>query len=593
MTFFSEYKKIFHKIPPDLRKRFDLILILVFIAAVAEVFSIASIIPYLLIISKPSMVENNWLIYFFYELSGTHSIQQFQIICLIVLLMIFLLKNIFIYTVTNIQTRYVYIVATRLSEIQIRNYLSLPYTDLTLQNSHLIANNSMTLPTSFAHGILNPLISLLSELFVLLLIFAVIIFYNFMLLLSILVIILPVIYFSYRITKNKVRKLSEQRNELLPVTYANLQEMVNGFIELKLYNKTGQFITRFLNGQSQLNQKQSKMHVLNSIPPRVVEISALIAILILSLFFKLTGGTYYSIFISIGVFGVAIYRLIPSFNRILNSVMVIQNHFFVVNKMEYDKVPEHETYSQSKVKVPISFNREISFSNVSYSYTSETEVIFNNLNIKIKKGIITGLTGKSGEGKTTFIYLLSGILQPDDGTIIIDNTLLNPENIADWQDHFGFVRHNNFFIDGTILENITLCDETELINQMQLDAAIKNASLTSHIESIPNGMSARMGESGIKLSEGQKQRIAIARCLYKNASVIIFDEATSAIDLNTEVEILDNLKYLQSLGKTILIISHKASTLGICEDILLMKDQKILKVDQPKEFLNNLHVNLQ
>lgn len=593
MTFFSEYGKIYHKIPADQRNRFFLVLILVFFAAAADVFSIASILPYLLIVSKPTLIESNILITNIFELSGARTVQQFQILCLIVLLFIFLLKNIFVLLVINLQSRFVFKVATRLSEIQIRNYLSLNYTDITLQNSNLIANNSMTLPTSFAHGILNPLISLTSELITLVLIFTLITIYNFPLLLSILVIILPVIYFSYRITKDKVKKLGAQRNELMPVTYANLQETVNGYIELKLYNKTEHFINRFVKGQSILHQKQSKMHVLNSIPPRIIETSALIAILILSLFYQLTGGSLYSFFLSFGVFGVAIYRLIPSFNRILNSLMIIQNNLFVADKLEFEKQPEQKQYNKEKLNASLTFNREISFTGISYQYPGREELIFNNLNISIKKGSITGLTGRSGEGKTTFIYLISGIISPNNGKIMIDDITLDDQNISQWQNQIGFVRHNNFFIDGTILENITLCDDIEQVNKMQLDSAIKNASLTLLIENIPGGISSRMGESGVKLSEGQKQRIAIARCIYKNASVIIFDEATSAIDINTEVEILENLKQLSSLQKTIIIISHKASTLSICDDILLLKDQKILKVDQPKDFLNNLHIALQ
>jgi ABC-type multidrug transport system fused ATPase/permease subunit len=123
---------------------------------------------------------------------------------------------------------------------------------------------------------------------------------------------------------------------------------------------------------------------------------------------------------------------------------------------------------------------------------------------------------------------------------------------------------------------------------MLLTTAVKNASLDSFIDSLPEGVSTLIGESGVKLSEGQKQRIAIARCLYRNASVIIFDEATSAIDLGTEQEILDNLKFLNKQGKTIVIISHKSSTLSICDDLYLLKGQSVVKTENPKEFLNNL-----
>lgn len=593
MNFFSEYRNIYQKIPLDRRKRFFLILILVFFAAIADVFSIASILPYLLIVSKPALIDSNIFVTHIFELSGAHTVQQFQIICLIVLLGIFLIKNIFVLLVINLQSRFVYKVATQISEIQIRNYLSLNYTDITLQNSNLIANNSMTLPTAFAHGILNPLISLVSELITLSLIFIIITIYNFPLLLSILLFILPVIYFSYRFTKNKVKKLGEQRNDLMPVTYANLQETVNGYIELKLYDKTEHFIKRFVKGQSILHQKQSRMHVLNSVPPRIIETSALIAILILSLFYQLTGGSLYSFFLSFGVFGVAIYRLIPSFNRILNSLMIIQNNLFVSNKLVFDTQPEQKSNIEEEPQSALSFNHQISFKGVSYQYPKREESLFTDLDLTIKKGSITGLTGKSGEGKTTLIYLISAILTPDSGKIFIDDIELNEKNRHRWQNNIGFVRHNNFFIDGTILENISLCENIEQVNKMQLDLAIKNASLTSLIENIPDGISARMGESGVQLSEGQKQRIAIARCIYKNASFIIFDEATSAIDVNTEVAILENLKLLQLLGKTIFIISHKASTLSICDDIMLLKEQRINKVDDPKEFLNNLHLAFQ
>jgi ABC-type multidrug transport system fused ATPase/permease subunit len=379
----------------------------------------------------------------------------------------------------------------------------------------------------------------------------------------------------------------------MPVTYANLQEIVNGFIELKLYNKTEHFINRFISGQSMLHQKQSKMHVLNSIPPRIIETTALIAILILSLFYQLTGGSLYSFFLSFGVFGVAIYRLIPSFNRILHSMMVIQNNLYITDKMEFTEIPKLQIREQKVESDDMPFSQEININNLTYHYPGRDEAIFDKADAIVKKGNITGLTGRSGEGKSTFIYLISGIISPDEGQILIDNTALNPSNSPQWQSKIGYVRHHNFFIDGTILENITLCDDPEEINKIQLESALKNASLKSFIDNITGGLYAHIGESGIKLSEGQKQRIAIARCLYKNASLIIFDEATSAIDITTEVEILESLKELKKMQKTIIIISHKASTLSICDDILLLKDQKMMKVKNNNEFLNNLHFNLQ
>ena len=211
---------------------------------------------------------------------------------------------------------------------------------------------------------------------------------------------------------------------------------------------------------------------------------------------------------------------------------------------------------------------------INFKYPESKEYLFQNLNLKINKNSIVGIQGESGSGKSTLIDLILGFLEPSSGKIYVDQLNVG-KNIEIWQKNLSFVPQKPFILDDTIKNNIIFGDKN--INQDLLENSVKNSGCQNFVNNLDEKLNFRVGERGNKLSGGQIQRIAIARALYNNTQILIFDEFTSALDNETEVEILEQINRLK-MNKTIIISSHKISTLKICDEVFSIKNKKIIKV---------------
>ena len=236
-----------------------------------------------------------------------------------------------------------------------------------------------------------------------------------------------------------------------------------------------------------------------------------------------------------------------------------------------------DTFTKNSENVELNFKNEIHLQNISYSYPKSKSESVKNINLKIKKGELLGIVGKSGSGKTTIIDIILGLLYPTTGTISIDKNLIDTRNLI-WRSLFGYVQQDIFLIDDSLKKNIALGVAEEEINYQNLQYAINSAQLSNFVDSLPLKVETNVGEKGVKISGGQRQRIAIARALYFRPSVLILDEATSALDIETEKNVMESISNLK--GKcTIIIISHRLSILDNCDRVFKLEKDKLELVD--------------
>ena len=249
---------------------------------------------------------------------------------------------------------------------------------------------------------------------------------------------------------------------------------------------------------------------------------------------------------------------------------------------------------------PIIFNNKIELRNVSFKYSDRSKETLRGINLVIPKNQCIGLSGLTGAGKSTLVDILSALLEPTEGILLIDDIPVqksisrsqNPSDIsnqekeyqysvsaASWRKLIAYVPQNLFLADASIERNIAFGIEEKFIDPNRIAAAIKNAHLTEVINDLPNGLQTIVGEGGIRLSGGQRQRIGIARALYKQSSVLILDESTSALDIITEENIIQSLLDNRS-DLTIIIISHRAATLRHCDTVYKITNQNLLKLDK-------------
>jgi ABC-type multidrug transport system fused ATPase/permease subunit len=223
--------------------------------------------------------------------------------------------------------------------------------------------------------------------------------------------------------------------------------------------------------------------------------------------------------------------------------------------------------------VPLEFKKNIEIKNIKVFYNNPNKTVLNNISLKISKGDCVGIIGKSGAGKSTLLDTLMGLIKPNAGNILVDGKSIY-KNLRSWQKLIGYVPQSIYLIDDSIEKNIAFGENEQDINIRNLINCAKDAEIFDLINNLPKKEKSLVGEKGSKLSGGEKQRIAIARSLYISPEIIIFDEATSSLDAQTEKKIVDSIKKL-SKNKTVIIVSHKISSLNICNKIYEMKNGKI------------------
>ena len=283
----------------------------------------------------------------------------------------------------------------------------------------------------------------------------------------------------------------------------------------------------------------------------------------------------------LAVFAAAAFRIIPSANRILISLQNVRYGFAAADILfnhldEIRKLKKIEKFSSDDNF--ISEFENLKLKNISFNYKLNNKKIFENLNFQIDHGDCIGIIGTTGSGKSTLVDLICGLLRPEKGEILINNKNLIGNEI-NWRFKIGYVPQNYYLLDGSIVENIAFGQKKDKIDKNKLNNSIKYAQLDDFIHSLENKLDTKVGERGIRLSGGQKQRLAIARALYFDPEIIIFDEATSSLDLTTEENLLNTIKNL--IGKkTLLIVSHRMNTLKNCNKIYNVNNLNLKEVSK-------------
>jgi ABC-type bacteriocin/lantibiotic exporter with double-glycine peptidase domain len=288
------------------------------------------------------------------------------------------------------------------------------------------------------------------------------------------------------------------------------------------------------------------------------------------------GETNDDIIVILSFYLAAAYRLVPSINKIFVSYQQIKFGKPSIPKiMEYYTLKKVNKFIENQnLNDSIGFQNKIILKNISFSYQKDKEII-KNLNLEIFKNKIVGISGKSGSGKSTIVNLLTGLIKPSEGKIIIDEkNITDPMDLRIYQNFFSITSQDTYLVDGTIKDNI-IFGSSEQNSPEKLKFAIKFAQLEAMINESSHGIETYIGSSIKQLSSGQKQRISIARSIYSDRSILIFDEATNALDQENEKIIINNLAKLKS-KKTIIIISHNPDNLKICDSIFKFENKHLV-----------------
>ncbi len=373
----------------------------------------------------------------------------------------------------------------------------------------------------------------------------------------------------------------------------SLQEGLGAIRDVLLDGAQAVYCNNYSTSIQKLQRTNGESTFVNQAPRYAMESVGMVLIAIMAYVLSLREGGIAAALPVLGALALGAQRLLPILQILYgNWVSFASNLHSLLDVLKLLEQPLPKYVSEPK-PAPLEFKDSIVFDNVGFQYVADGPCVLNGINLVIKKGTRTGFVGSTGSGKSTMLDMLMSLLEPTEGSILIDGKPINSNMSRAWQRTIAHVPQTIFLTDTNIAENIAFGVHATEIDMERVKQAAKRAQIADFIESHPDGYNAFVGERGIRLSGGQRQRIGIARALYKQATVLIFDEATSALDNDTEKAVMSAIENLDR-GLTILIIAHRLTTLKNCDTIVQLENGKIIAEDSYSHFINrkSIHENL-
>ena len=556
----------------SLKKKSILLILIILIVSFLEILSISTVIPVLTALTNPEFLLEIKTINFIYNFLNIPSINALTKILVILFCISILVACAARFFLTWFQAYLTMKIVNQLGVKTFKNILYQPYqVQINNKTNEIITGLTTKIGTGIG-GSIGAVLNLISALFISISVVCILFLINpYITLFSILI-----FGFLYTITANfykKVlqsdsKKINKSASEIIKV----IQEGLFGIREVILNNTFKVFLKIFNNKDIVLRRSQANVQVISLTPRYFFEAFGILIIVIFSYFYSVKNGDLISLIPILGAFALGAQRLLPVFHQLYsNWVLIMGNTNLLKDAIKTLNIKRNKLKLSDK---EIIFEKQIILKDISFRYDRKSNNVLNKTNVTIKKGEKIGIIGKTGSGKSTLVDILMGLLRPNKGQLIVDKKIITNLNSSSWHNKISHVPQNIFLLNATIFENIAFGIPYNEIDKEKVFKISKMANISKFIENKPFKYNTIVGERGIKLSGGQVQRIAIARALYKNAELIIFDEATSSLDEVTEKEVL---KSIYDLDKkiTIIMISHKKSSLKNCDKIFRLENNKV------------------
>jgi ABC-type multidrug transport system fused ATPase/permease subunit len=571
-------KSLFFHISKKRKIQFLFLLVISLIVSIIEMLSIVSILPFIRAVTNENFFEERSLIYHFFS---TNNREDTIIITGIVFgSLIFInssLRCILIYIGARLAN---YVTA----ELSIKIYKSSLFDSYSRQIEKKTSNliSAITQKVYQTYFTISSIINMLSAGCILVGLISVLIWINpkitFFCFFFLSIFYLIIFWFGKKILKKNSQIINAEQDKIV----YNLQNGLGAFRDIILDKSQQFFINDFTNASLAKAKRQSVNEIIQQSPRYLLEAIGIIIMVILIIFwnnFLDNSSSIIYVFPTLAALIMGSQKILPLINILYLNFSIYKGNVYQVLEITnvLNNFSKNEKLNNLVKKKKINFTNRIFFSKVSFFYKDRTKTLLENVNFEIKKGSKIGIFGKSGEGKSTILDLLMGFLEPRSGSIYIDQIKLSPTTIDSWQSKISHVPQKLFISDGSFLQNIALAKSANDIDFKKVQLVSKKAKIHDFIINLKRGYNEEVGERGVKLSGGQIQRVGLARSLYKNAEIIIFDEATNSLDIDTEKMIMNELYNLDN-NLTIIIVAHRLNTLNQCDVIFELKNKKIIKI---------------
>ena len=556
-----------------------IIFILITFGSLVELLGIAIVLPIIELAMESSEVSDNKMATIVMKLVGTDSKEEILLWLIGITVLIYIFKSFYLVYMNSQLYLFSARVKRKLSVRLMKTYFKQPYEFFLEKNSAELMRGVSSDTNELYNAIINAL-RVISNAITAVSIIAYLIVTNFLMTITITTLLAICAIFIFFIFNKKFRFYGAQNQKYNGYIGKDLRQAFEGVKEIKIMNNEDYFVNSYETNVKKQNEVMNLFNIYNSIPKYLIETVCISGILIFLGFNVVFNQNYTALIPQLAAFCVAAYKLLPSVNGIssyINSIIfskasidLVYHDIKEVEELEKKRAEEHDHIEK------LDLVERIEIKGVTFRYRGTEKPVLKDVNFEILKGQSVALVGPSGGGKTTMADIILGLLEPEEGAIVVDGIDIR-DCSESWGKNIGYIPQVIYLTDDSIRNNVAFGIGEKEIDDEKVWKALEGAQLKEFVESLPKGLDTEVGEHGDRISGGQRQRIGIARALYRNPEILVFDEATSALDNETEKEVMRAIEGLQGT-KTMLMIAHRLTTIEHCDVVYKVENRRVEKV---------------
>jgi ATP-binding cassette, subfamily B, bacterial PglK len=581
----STWKKAWALLDARERRNAWIVLGIIIIGALASAVMVGSVMPFLAVLADPSRIETTPALAWAYSSFGFTSTYGFLIGLGLASFAVIVLSSLIQIAKTWAVARFAMMRMHSLSHRLLATYLTQPYAFFLNRHSGEMGPRVLAESGQVVAQFLRPAAEFIAASMTTLAIVALLLWVE-PVVAAIAFTVLGGLYGAIYVgTRRILRHLGKVRVEANRVRFRLANESLTGIKDIKLLGREGAYLDRFEEPSMKMALTQVKVAVFSQVPQFALQAVALGGIILLCLVLidpagVATGAALGGLLPVLGVFAFAGQRLMPELSKLYQSLAQIQAGAAAVEAIHEDLVLRKSAAKIARAPVEaLGLKHSLRLEGVSFSYPNSEQAGVRDVSLTIHAGEKIGIVGSTGAGKTTLADIVLGLLEPDQGRLVADDTAITEEKLRAWMQSVGYVPQDIFLTDAPVAENIALGVPPNEIDARRVEKAARIARIDSFVrEELQEGYQTYIGERGVRLSGGQRQRIGIARAMYHDADLIVFDEATSALDNLTEAEVMDAIDSLPG-DKTVIMIAHRLSTVKRCDRIIVLDKGRVVGCD--------------
>lgn len=560
---------------------------LMVVASLIDVLGVSSILPFMAVVGNPELIQTNPSLHKIFTVLEFESTNTFLVGLGAAALVIMVFSNAVSLASSSAILWFSYNLGHGLSTQILSNYVQKPYAYFLERNSSNLVLNCTDDVARVINGMTVPLLQAIAKVIIAISILLLVMWVDpwlAVLLGAVIGTVYAVVFLNIR---QKVTNLGRATKDANRQRFRLATEILNGIKELKILGQDGAYQERFADYSALYARNQWMNATVSQMPRYAIESIAFGSVILLVMYLLATHQDFKEALPLMALYAFTAYRLLPAFQQIFASATAVRFNMPSLEAVE-DKlktvvrtpVPETKPIVQAKSMLLVNekvgpFQQEIVLENLVFQYGNAATPLLNDLNLTIQRNTTVAIVGSSGGGKTTIVDIILGLLEPQDGALLVDGIPVTSSNVESWQKHLGYVPQHIYVADDTVAANIAFGVAPRDLDIDRVEHAARSANLHEFVVGeLPDSYRTMVGERGVRLSGGQRQRIGIARALYSDPDVLILDEATSALDSLTEDAVTEAIRGIFN-QKTIIMIAHRLRTVQQADIIYLLENGSI------------------